>query len=553
VIVRRSLVIALTFLLLGAGAASARGDVPVCAAACKAAPAGSGSLFVLTGHGWGHGVGMSQYGAYGYAQHGWTFQQIATHYFPGTTLGPAPVSRLRVLLADNRGALAVASDADFTVQDGTGVSHPLTAGSYSFGPGLKLKIGATPPAPLTGPLTFTAGTAPLQLGGKPFRGSFEVDVVNGKLRAIDVVGLEQYLYGVVPSEMPYMWAPEALKAQAVAARSYALANRNVAAPYDLYSDTRSQVYLGISHERPSTNAAVDATAGQVLLYGGQVAHTFFFSTSGGRTANATDIWTSGIALPYLTAVPDPYDTISPYHDWGPFPFTGAALSKSFRVPGSVIDARTSLNASGRVATLALLGATGEVDVAATTVRAKLGLRSTWFDVGVLTLTRPLPAAPVEFGGSIQLGGLVRGLQGVTLEQRPAGSSWQSVAPVTPAADGTLAIPATPTVTTDYRLATTALAAAPVRIAVAPRVRFYGDTTPGHLRGFIRPVIPAAPAQIQSQDATGAWTTVATTTVDANGDFDAALQLTAGIYRARVAPGQGFAAGTTPPLRVVTAR
>ena len=93
----------------------------------------------------------------------------------------------------------------------------------------------------------------------------------------------------------------------------------------------------------------------------------------------------------------------------------------------------------------------------------------------------------------------------------------------------------------------------MRITVASRVRFYADKTPGHLRGFVRPVLTAVPVQIQSQDATGAWTTVATTTVDANGDFDAALPLAAGVYRARVAAAQGFAAGVTPPLTVVAAR
>src|SRR5438105_15013898 len=212
---------------------------------------------------------MSQYGAYGYAQHGWTFQQIATHYFPGTTLGPAPVSRVRVLLADGKKSLTVASDADFTVKDGAGTVHPVTAGSYPFGPGLRIATAdAAAPAPLPGPLTFTASAAaPLQLGGKPYRGSFQVDVVNRKLRAIDIVGLEQYLYGVVPSEMPYTWAAEALEAQAVAARSYALASRRSGA-VDLYPDTRDQVYLGVDHEKPSTNAAGDATAGKVVLYEG---------------------------------------------------------------------------------------------------------------------------------------------------------------------------------------------------------------------------------------------------------------------------------------------
>src|SRR5437588_11849279 len=298
----------------------------------RLAPVGQNAVFVVTGHGWGHGVGMSQYGAYGYAQHGFPYTKIVVHYFPGTTLGPAPVSKVRVLLASGQSALKLTSADDFTVKDAGGTAHDISAGTYTLTPKLKVKLAnAASAKPLTGPLTFQPGPSPLQLGSRHYRGAIQLDVVDGKLRAIDVVGLEQYLYGVVPSEMPYTWAPEALKAQAVAARSYALSNRAVAAPFDLYSDTRSQVYLGIAHERPSTNAAVDATAGQVLLYGGQVAHTYFFSTSGGRTANVADVWTGGSILPYLVAVPDPYDTISPYHDWGPVPYTGAALAKSFRV------------------------------------------------------------------------------------------------------------------------------------------------------------------------------------------------------------------------------
>ena len=160
-----------------------------------------------------------------------------------------------------------------------------------------------------GPLTLT----------RAYRGRIDVDVVDGKLRALNVLPLEQYLYGVVPAEMPSAWAPEALKSQAVAARSYALATRQVGAPFDVYSDTRSQMYLGIASETPATNAAVSATKRQVLFYKGTIATTFFSSTSGGKT-ESSQAWT-GTALPYLVSVPDPYDDISPYHDWGPVPVT----------------------------------------------------------------------------------------------------------------------------------------------------------------------------------------------------------------------------------------
>src|SRR5512135_1466731 len=96
----RSLALVLLVAAVAAGGASAASGGSVCTGSCFAAPAGSGALFLFSGHGWGHGVGMSQYGAYGYAQHGWTYQQILEHYFTGTTLGPAPVLRVRVLLAD---------------------------------------------------------------------------------------------------------------------------------------------------------------------------------------------------------------------------------------------------------------------------------------------------------------------------------------------------------------------------------------------------------------------------------------------------------------------
>ena len=107
----------------------------------------------------------------------------------------------------------------------------------------------------------------------------------GGLSVVNVVSLENYLRGVVAREMPSTWKPEALEAQAIAARTYAVATRKAAAsPFDLYPDERSQVYGGISAEGSAASAAVDATAGQVVLYQGQPIVTYFSSSSGGRTA-----------------------------------------------------------------------------------------------------------------------------------------------------------------------------------------------------------------------------------------------------------------------------
>src|SRR5437868_707706 len=321
----RALFLALAVALIAAGPAAASGNdlQPVCAAGCVAAKPGTGALFLFSGHGWGHGIGMSQYGAWGYALHGYGYQQILSHYYPGTTLGSTTTTTVRVLLADRRKSLKLSSTAPFTVTDGNGVAHTLPAGSVSFGAALNIGAAGALPAPLT----FTASSGAAMTLTRPYRGQIQVDVVNGRLRAIDLVGLEDYLYGVVHAEMPSAWSPPALQAQAVAARSYALATRKVAAPFDVYADTRSQVYLGISRETAATTAAVDATKGQVVMFAGKVASTFFFSSSGGETESISDGW--GVApVPYLVAVPDPYDVLSPYHNWGPVPISAHTFGQA---------------------------------------------------------------------------------------------------------------------------------------------------------------------------------------------------------------------------------
>jgi SpoIID/LytB domain protein len=362
---------------------------------------------------------------------------------------------------------------------------------------------------------------------------------------VNMVNLEHYLYGVVPSEMPYTWLPEALKAQAVAARSYALATRKTGA-FDLYSDTRSQVYLGIDHEKPATNAAVDATAGKVVLYEGEVAKTFFFSTSGGRTASAEDVW--GEAVPYLVSVPDPYDSISPHHDWGPFPYTGAKLAKLLKMPGSVVDLQPEVNSSGRIKALTAVGTKSTASIKGTDLRKRLGLRSTWFSVGVLALTGPPQA--VIYGNRARLNGVARGLTGTTLQELK-GTAWQDVGSLKPDDAGALTVVVKPPVSTRYRLTSGKVTAASVRVTVASLVRFYPARTPDQLRGYVRPdTLAGATVTIQRQQGTG-WATVTQATVDAEGNFLAKLQLTTGVYRARVSSGRGFVAGTSPVLQVST--
>jgi stage II sporulation protein D len=490
---------------------------------------------------------MSQWGAYGYARRGTGYAEILSHYYRGTTLGRAPLSRVRVLLASGRTTATIGSAVPFRVRDGLGVSYDLNVRRVAFGPGLRINVDGTGLTPLTGPLVFTATSAPLELAGKRYRGTFEVAADGGKLRVVNNVGLEQYLWGVVPDEMPHTWPAEALKAQAVVARSYALAVRRTGGAFDLYPDVRSQVYGGVAaEEAPSTTAAA-ATAGQVLLYGGRVATTFFFSTSGGRTENAEDAWAGGKPVPYLVSVPDPYDTASPHHRWGPITLTGPKLARTFGVRAPVTDLRTTRNRSGRVAQIVAVGGDGrQAALTGSQLRERLGLRSTWFTVSLLRLDAP--ARPASYASRVQLTGLARGAGPVTIEQRPVGTTeWQAAGRATSTGNGGLAAVVKATAPLDVRLAGATLRTSPVRVLVAPAIRL-AASEPTAVHGTVRPALAGATVAVQRRVGTR-WTTVTRTRVDAAGGWEAALALVPGTYRARVAPGRGFVAGVSPALVV----
>jgi len=297
------------------------------------APARSGALFLVSGHGYGHGVGMGQWGAQGYAQQGYTYDQILAAYYPGTTLGQTSASSIRVLLASGKKQLTISSKKQITVEDGDGVDHTLAAGNTTLTPALKLAVDGGSAQALDPPLTFSPASGSTLTLGRRYRGRIVVDVPSKKLRAINVVGLQQYLYGVVPAEMPSAWLTAALQAQAVAARSFALASRKAGAAFDVYAGGVSQAYLGVSAETAAGKRAVNESAGEVLLYNGEVADTLFSSSTGGRTESAADAFgTSG--KPYLVSVRDPYDSISPYHDWGPYRYTARKLARGRSVGAS---------------------------------------------------------------------------------------------------------------------------------------------------------------------------------------------------------------------------
>jgi SpoIID/LytB domain protein len=324
-----------------------------------------------------------------------------------------------------------------------------------------------------------------------------------------------------------------------------LATRRTGA-FDLYPDTRSQVYLGIEHEKPSTNAAVNATAGQVVLYGGEVAKTFFFSTSGGRTASAEDVW--GEPVPYLVSVADPYDSISPHHDWGPLVFTGAKLAKVLKLKGRVVDLQPELNSSGRIKVLNVVGTKSTLAVPGADLRRRLGLRSTWFSVAVLSLTAPLQ--PVTFGGRAKLTGIARGLTQTVL-QRLDGGTWTDVATLEADQEGAVTALVKPAITTRYRLSSGKVSAESVRVPVTALAHFYPVRAQDRLTGYVRPVSLAGTTILIQKQQGAAWPTVGQTTVEGNGDFLAKLQLTTGVYRARVSSGHGFVVGYSPVLQVST--
>jgi hypothetical protein len=259
------------------------------------------------------------------------------------------------------------------------------------------------------------------------------------------------------------------------------------------------------------------------------------------------VW--GEPVPYLVSVADPYDSISPHHDWGPLVFTGAKLAKVLKMKGQrVVDLQPELNSSGRIKVLNVVGTKTTLAVPGADVRRRLGVRSTWFSIGVLSLTAP--PQPVTYGGRGKLTGLARGLTQTVL-QSLQGDTWTEMATLKGDKDGVVMALVKPTVTTRYRLTMGKVSAEPVRVTVAPLARFYPARTPDRLSGYVRPVSLAGTTVLIQKQQGEAWPTVAQAVVEANGDFLAKLPLTSGVYRARISSGHGFVVGFSPVLQVST--
>ncbi|MGH3472510.1 MAG: SpoIID/LytB domain-containing protein [Nocardioidaceae bacterium] len=363
--------------------------------------------WTIVGHGFGHGHGMSQYGAQGAALAGKTYQQILNFYYPGTAWASAK-GLIRVLItADTSSSVDVLPESGLSVVDLTdGKKYLLptnlgatrwrlaastkgntTAVQYTAGKGWvrwrvpdhKVTLQNTGQFVASRPLTLLLPDGEQ----RQYRGALRAarPSPDATVRdTVNVLPLDMYVRGVVADEMPASWDPAALEAQAVAARTYGawLRAQNPTRYYQICDTTSCQVYGGVGAEQPSSNAAVAATARQILTYANRPAFTQFSSSSGG--------WTSYGGVSYLPAQPDPYDGWSgnPVHTWTVRVDT-AALQRAHPQIGTLTDLRVTGRDGngqwgGRVTQIVLDGTAGSRSLTGDDLRWMYGLRSDWFTI-----------------------------------------------------------------------------------------------------------------------------------------------------------------------------
>jgi stage II sporulation protein D len=350
------------------------------AAACVALGAGAAAAsasaagWVIHGRGFGHGVGMSQYGAYGYAKHGRDYRRILEHYYRHTRIGKA-TGQVKVLLesgVDSVGFSRARSACGTRLRRGRG---------YAFADaGRKVVLRSARGRRLAacGRRGTAKGGRGIRVAGKgTYRGKLTATERRGLL-VVNKVRLDDYARGVVPNEMSSSWPKAALRAQAVAARSFSLSS-SAGHGFDVYDDTRSQVYHGKGSETRAANRAVRATAHQVVRYRKRVITAFFFSTSGGETESVQYGFPGSRPVPYLKSVKDPYDDVSPYHKWRvrySQRQMESRLGGLFR--GRLEKIRvTKTGDSPRIVKAKVVGSRGGSRVSGPTLQGRLDLMSTW--------------------------------------------------------------------------------------------------------------------------------------------------------------------------------
>ncbi|MBN2404038.1 MAG: cell wall-binding repeat-containing protein [Coriobacteriia bacterium] len=382
--------------------------------------------FSITGTGYGHGIGLSQYGAQGSAIAGKDYSWIIKHYYTGVTLGTAATKNLKVNLDPDASSPTSYTRQFWTISNGqTGAGLSINGVSYAAGTYVFTASGSVVTvtgANLSTPLVLTGSVTVIPTSGSPallsvkeatgiygfangkYRGKLVLRASSSKIQLLNELDIEDYLKGVVPREMPSSWKAEALKAQSIVARSYAYVDTDAT----LYCTTSSQAYQGYGAynsngvwvgEATTTNNAVAATQGMVVKYDSKVVQTFFFSTSGGHTANVEDVWVpsdgdfaaKAALYPYLRGVSDSYEYLaSP--GYAPWPsskeqsLTGLQLADKLRsvsgVPASptwVTGVSVERVDSGHVRYVTLAFSNGvSVKISGDTVRSKLGMLSTRF-------------------------------------------------------------------------------------------------------------------------------------------------------------------------------
>ncbi len=388
----------------------------------------------VTGGGWGHGVGLSQYGALGMAKEGRTASQIIKHYFTGVAVSKVTDNRIiRVnighalagarirskALASGGGRMQVVIDGKLRVltigdQIALTASGAKTTATVYSSKGVKRWAGTGKVVTVNWAGTRVPGSTgkaatAVQLGRSSsgswrtstlYRyGNIDVATVSGRLEVVNLVRLhDEYLYGI--AEIPASWPTAAQQAQAIAARSYALANTATRASCRCQSDdgsgpwydqtfigyARETSYLGKNWRTAVARTATSSTAGQTATYKGKAIHTFYFSSSGGRTENSADVW--GGALPYAKSVDDHWSKDPKINTSGNAKWSStrsrASVAAAFGLPDVAKIAVTSRTAGGSARVVTATSSKGKVKtMSGSKFAGVMGLRAKWiFSIAV---------------------------------------------------------------------------------------------------------------------------------------------------------------------------
>ncbi len=264
----------------------------------------------------------------------------------------------------------------------------------------------------------------LKVNGKSYRGIIELSAQSGKLLVVNELLLEEYLIGVINSEISSTWPMEAIKTQAVIARTYAVAKKKerARALYHLESTTMDQAYFGSDQEDNRASRGVNETEGEVLTYDGKVIQAFYHANSGGRTESSENVW--GLALPYLRGVECQYGLTSSTSSWElniPLSRVESALRTAGQKIGDLFDIKEgTLNNRGRLKTIILVTSRGNVTMPATKFRMAVGstvVKSTNFNVHVEGQTAIFNGMGYGHGvGLCQYGSKQRALDGFNYKE-----------------------------------------------------------------------------------------------------------------------------------------